>query len=45
MIHDKNIIPRASNEIYLNIFLSHNCSQREGEELLIKIFQAMYGGG
>ena len=45
MIHDKNIIPRASNEIYLNIFLSHNCSQREGEELLTKIFQAMYGDG
>lgn len=43
MIHDKNIIPRASNEIYLNIFLSHNCSQREGEELLTKIFQSMYG--
>ena len=44
MIQDKNIIPRASNEIYLNIFLSHNCSQREGEELLTKIFQAMYDG-
>lgn len=43
MIQDKNIIPRASNEIHLNIFLSHNCSQREGEKLLTKIFQAMYG--